>query len=391
MNKLSRIALIAFSCAAFILTKPLSSSAFTSSDLDDSNEALNSLAVPLKMLRFDLQNTSRALVDENIIETSDASSASVPATTNLYVVNSVGAIFSRYDLDTGTLLQTNILSAGPRSATIGGQNQDVFVSTIGSATQVLRYDRTGNFLSVFAADQGGAALSNPGALKFGSNNGNLFVANAGTTSIPGFISQFDKDTGGFLGVFASNGSSFRPSGITFGADSNLYVSDSASKNILQFNGSTGALLGTFASNSNLLNPGDLAFGPNGNLFVGNATGNLTSNILQFNGATGAFINTFTSGTSLGNIGGFAFGPDNNLYVADSLNLRIAEFDGTTGAFIKNFATNSSSNDLIDPVGVVFGPAPVPEPSMGVGLPSLLLLGAYFKSKKRRSGEEKAAE
>jgi sugar lactone lactonase YvrE len=388
MNKLSRIALIGFSCAALILTKPLSSSAFTPSDLDASNDALNSLAVPLKMLRFDLQNTSRGLASENIIDTSDTFSASLPSTTNLYVVNSVGAIFSRYDPATGTLLQTNVLSAGPRSVTIGGQNQDVFVSTIGSATQVLRYDRSGNFLSTFAADQGGAALSNPGALKFGSNNGNLFVANAGTASISGFISQFDKDTGGFLGVFASNGSSFRPSGIAFGADSNLYVGDNASKTVLRFNGTTGALLGTFASNSNLLNPGDLAFGPNGNLFVGNTTGNLTGNILQFNGTTGAFINTFTSGTTLGNPSSFAFGPDNNLYVTDSLNLRIAEFDGTTGAFIKNFATNSSSNDLIDPVGLVFGPAPVPEPAMGVGLPSLLLLGAYFKSKKHRNASGK---
>jgi sugar lactone lactonase YvrE len=383
MSKLSKTTLLAFSCAILALTNSSPALAFTSSDLDASSDALASLAVPLKMLRFSSQDRPNTVADENLLNSSEASVQALSAFSNLYAVNTTGAILSRYDSSTGTLAQTTQISAFPQAITIGGSNQDLFVSTISTSDVVIRrYDKGGNFLNIFATDQGGAALLNPGALKFSPSNGNLFVSNAGDSSVSGFISQFDKDTGAFLGVFASNGSSFRPSGITFGTDSNLYVSDSASKNILRFNGSTGALLGTFASNSSLLNPGDLAFGPNGNLFVGNTTGNLAGNILQFNGTTGAFINTFTSGTSLGNIGGFAFGPDNNLYVADSLNLRIAEFDGTTGAFIKNFATNSSSNDLIDPVGLVFGPAPVPEPAMGVGLPSLLLLGAYFRSKKR---------
>jgi hypothetical protein len=390
MNKLSKIALVASSCIALTFIKPVPSLAFTSSELDGSNDALSSLAVPLKMLRFGLQNTSRSLISENLLNPEDTPSSAVSGTENLYVVNAAGAIFSRYDSASGTLLQTNVLSAGPRSVTIGGANQDVFVSTVSAnLTGVLHYDRQGNFLNIFAADQGGTALLSPGSLKFSPNSGNLIVANAGGSSTPGFISQFDKDTGSFLDAFASNGNSFVPTGITFGSDKNLYVGDGATKNILRFDGTSGTLLGTFASNSNLLNPGDLAFGPNGNLFVGNATGNLTGNILQFNGTTGAFINTFTSGTTLGNPGGFAFGPDNNLYVTDSLNLRIAEFDGTTGAFIKNFATNSSSNDLIDPVGLVFGPAPVPEPAMGAGLPSLLLMGAYFRRKKHhcRNGKK----
>jgi hypothetical protein len=385
VNKLSRIALVAFSCAALTLNKPLPSFAFTSLDLDASNDALSSLAVPLKMLRFSSQDAPNSVADESLLDSTDSSPLPLATVSNLYVVSSL-AVLSRYDSTTGTLLQTNGINEGPRALTIGGANQDVFVSRFSArtGTGIDRYDRAGNFLGVFATDQSGAALFNPGSLKFSPINGNLLVANAGNSSVAGFISQFDKDTGSFLGVFAANGGSFKPSGIAFGTDNNLYVSDNASKSILQFNGTSGALLGTFASGSNLVNPGDLAFGPSGSLFVGNTTGNLTGNILKFNGTT---FDTFTSGTTLGPPGGFAFGPDNNLYVTDSLNLRVAEFDGTTGAFIKNFATNSSSNDLINPVGLVFGPAPVPEPAMGAGLPSLLLMGAYFRSKMWQIGKK----
>jgi sugar lactone lactonase YvrE len=386
MNKLSRITLAVFSCVALTLTKPLPASAFTSSDLDASDDTLASLAVPLNMLRFSSQNAPNSVVDESLLMTSDSSPVPLATTPNLYVVSSL-SVLSRYDSTTGTLLQTNGINDGPRALTIGGANQDVFVSRFSArtGTGIDQYDRAGNFLGVFATDQGGAALFNPGSLKFSPNSGNLIVANAGDSSTPGFISQFDKDTGSFQGVFASNGASFIPTGITFGTDSNLYVGDSATKNILRFDGTSGALLGTFASNSNLLNPGNLAFGSNGNLFVGNVTGNLTGNILQFDKTTGAFINVFASGGGLGIPTGFAFGSDNNLYVADALNNKVLEFDGTTGAFIKNFATNSSSNDLLSPADLVFGPAPVPEPAMGLGLPSLLLMGAYFRSKKYREG------
>jgi outer membrane protein assembly factor BamB len=391
MSNLLKTTLLAFSCLALTLVKPLPSPAFMPSDLDASNDAMASLAVPLKMMRFSLQDKLNASVSEGLPTGSEESISTLSTLSNLYVVNGLSATLSRYDSTSRTFLQTTSIGGGPQAATLGGANQDLFVSSISTTTQINRYDRNGVFLGAFATDQGGAALLSPGALKFGSSNGNLFVANAGELTSGGFVSQFDKDTGSFLGVFASNGSSFKPTGITFGSDSNLYVGDSATKSVLRFNGATGSLLGTFASDTSLLNPGDLAFGPNGNLFVGNATGNLVGNILQFNGTTGAFINVFTSGGGLGIPTSFAFGPDNNLYIADGLNDKILEFDGTTGAFIKNFATNSSSNDLIDPVGLVFGSAPVPEPAMGAGLPSLLLMGAYIKSKKYKGRNQKRAK
>jgi sugar lactone lactonase YvrE len=377
VNKLSRIALVAFSYVALTVTRPLPSFAFTSSDLDTSNDALASLAVPLKMLRFSSQSTPTAQAEANFLNSGDLSPLPLATAPNLYVVTS-------YDSATGALLQVSTIGGGPEAATIGGANQDIFVTSIGQTTQINRYDRNGTFLGVFATAQSGAALLDPGSLKFSPNSGNLLVSNLGDTSTPGFISQFDKDTGSFLNVFASNGNSFKPTGLTFGADSNLYVSDSASKSILRFNGSTGALIGTFASDSNILGIGDLAFGSNGNLFLGNSTSNLTGNVLQFNGTTGAFINAFTSGTSLGAPSSLAFGPDNNLYVADFTNNKIVEFDGASGAFIKDFATNSSGNTLVAPVGLIFGPAPVPEPAVGAGLPSLLLMGTYFRSKKHHN-------
>jgi sugar lactone lactonase YvrE len=388
MNKLSRITLATFLCTVLTLAKPLPASAFIASDLDASDDALASLAVPLKMLRFSSQNTLDPLVDNSIAEFPSTPVTPLSAVPNLYVVTSFDNRINRYDSTTGELLQTSAIGGGPRAATIGGTNQDIFVSSESQITTINRYDRNGVFLGVFATDQNGEALLSPGSLKFSPTSSNLLVSNQGFGS-PGFISQFDKDAGAFLGVFASNGDSFTPTGIAFGIDSNLYVGDIASNSILRFNGTTGALIGTFASNSNLKSPGDIAFGPNGNLFVGNSTGNLTGNILQFNGTTGAFINIFSSGTNLGAPSSLAFGPDNNLYVADFINSKIVEFDGTSGAFIKDFATNTSGNTLVDPVAVIFGPAPVPEPVVGFGFPGLLLAGAYLKSKKTRTEKQKA--
>ncbi|MBC7883787.1 MAG: NHL repeat-containing protein [Anaerolineae bacterium] len=388
MKRLSRATLFTFSLLALALSKPLPSLAFTSLDLDASNDALASLAVPLKMLRFNSQEALNPSIDSGFSSQDNALTTLLSATPNLYVVGSFFATLSRYDSTTGALLQTSSIGGGPEAATIGGTNQDIFVSSQSQITTINRYDRNGVFLGVFATDQNGEALLSPGSLKFSPISSNLLVSNQGLGS-PGFISQFDKDTGNFLGIFASNGSSFIPTGITFGADNNLYVGDSATKNILRFNGTTGALIGTFASNSNLISPGDLAFGPNGNLFVGNSTGNLTGNILQFNGTTGAFINTFTSGTNLGTPSSLAFGLDNNLYVADFTNNKIVQFDGTSGAFIKDFATNTSGNALDSPVAVIFAPAPIPEPIVGFGFPGLLLAGAYLKSKKNRTEKQKA--
>ncbi len=399
MKKLSKITLFTFSLIALTLTKPLPSLAFTSPDLDSSNDALASLAVPLKMLRFSSQEVPSSEVDSSISNSNNASIIPLSATPNLYAVTSIDARINRYDSSTGALLQVAPIGGRPRSATIGGTNQDIFVSSVGQTTQINRYDRNGVLLGVFATDQSFEALYEPGPLKFSPINGNLFVSNAGDTTAPGFISQFDKDTGAFLGVFASNGNSFKPSGIAFGNDSNLYVGDIASNSILRFNGTTGALIGTFASDPNLQNPSDITFGPNGNLFVGSSlnnsngspSGNLTGSVLQFNGSTGALINVFTSGTTLGALSSLAFGPDNNLYVADFINNKIVQFDGTTGAFIKDFATNTSGNTLVNPVAVIFAPEPIPEPVVGFGFPGLLLVGAYLKFKKNRIDTDSSPE
>jgi hypothetical protein len=65
MYKLSKITLAVFSCLALTFTKQLPSLAFTSSDLDASNDSLASLAVPLKMLRFSSQDSPNTVADES--------------------------------------------------------------------------------------------------------------------------------------------------------------------------------------------------------------------------------------------------------------------------------------------------------------------------------------
>jgi len=277
-----------------------------------------------------------------------------------------------------------------------------------SATDnVLQYDgTTGAFVNVFAQF---GEIDGPQAMTFGPD-GNLFVASLNSTSGPDFsplITVYDGTTGGYLGVFASGtnlpdvfkdmafgpddnlyvacfcfsqellvgqpqvrrydgntgafidafasgGGLDSPSGILFGPDGNLYVSNASSDEVLRYDGTTGDFIDVFASGGGLDSPQVLAFGPDNNLYVTSA---LTDNVLRYDGTTGAFIDVFASGGGLDGPRGLAFGPDGDLYVT-SLTSQVLRYDGTTGAFVDVFASGSG---LSDPTYLLF--RPVPEPSM----------------------------
>ena len=70
----------------------------------------------------------------------------------------------------------------------------------------------------------------------------------------------------------------------------LFVSSTATNQILEYDSTTGAPIGTGAfvpaGSAGLSLPIGLTFGPNGNLFVGGAG---TNQVLEFNGTSGALL------------------------------------------------------------------------------------------------------
>jgi DNA-binding beta-propeller fold protein YncE len=159
------------------------------------------------------------------------------------------------------------------------------------------------------------------------------------------VLRYDDTTGAFLGTFATGLPNDRPSGMTVGADGNLYVGMNNfgppfQSFIRRFNGQTGAFIDTFAFGGGLSGPGRLVFGPDGNLYVASFGGiGPNSKVIRYNGITGAFIDDFVPVGSGGLSGaeGLVFGPDGNLYVTSRVTNQVLRYDGLSGAFLGVFA------------------------------------------------------
>lgn len=165
------------------------------------------------------------------------------------------------------------------------------------------------------------------------------------TGIQGTIKRFDLSTGAFLGDFVSSNLTY-PTGLAWGPDGNLYVSDFSAGSILRFDGFSGEFLGAFATASQ---PFALTFGTDKNLYVANNSGQ----VLRFNGQTGAFMDTFIPAPPIGTSTGLAF-HDNFLYVAYLTGGPgiLKKFDAFTGAFVTNVYSDFSGNGPRSPQ---FGP------------------------------------
>jgi len=223
---------------------------------------------------------------------------------------------------------------------------------------VLRYDGTsGAFSNYFVPfDYSGAGrLTIPFALKFGPN-GNLYVTSQTTTGpTRGRILRYHGTTGAFLDTFAPDGRGglTAPFDLVFGADGDLYVSDSRN-GVLRYNGLTGAFLGAFvAEGSGGLNGAyGLTFGPDGNLYV-SSIGN--DAVLRFNGTNGLFIDSFVPSGSggLDSPRGLAFGLDRNLYVCSAGNRAVLRFSGTTGTFMDAIVPPGSAGNSGGPNFLTF--------------------------------------
>jgi streptogramin lyase len=168
--------------------------------------------------------------------------------------------------------------------------------------------------------------------------GKLYVGDAGAND----IARYDAATGAFIDVFVPAGSGGMgqefgvPQEFNFGPDGNLYVASpptaATTSKVLRFNGTTGAFIDVFVGSDAVSNPSGLTFGPNGDLYVTNDEG-----VNRYSGRTGALIQTFVGQGSGGLSGpvGIRFGPDGNFYVASSTNGQILRYN-KNGRFIDAF-------------------------------------------------------
>jgi len=160
------------------------------------------------------------------------------------------------------------------------------------------------------------------------------------TSSPNFtpgnstIKKYNETTGAFIDTFVDKGVLSLSSGITFGADGDLYANDQGYAyddngttkygRIVKFDGQTGDFLGEFIPGSTLTAnglqfPEDLLFGPDGDLYVSGLGG---GGVQRFDGTTGAYIDTVADTNSNDQAliaAGLNFGPDGNLYISSVLN------------------------------------------------------------------------
>jgi|GEM_PF-1188400 len=175
------------------------------------------------------------------------------------------------------------------------------------------------------------------------------------------VVEFDR-AGSTIGDFvpASLGGLTHPTGITLGANGNVFVSSSGTDAVLEYDVVSGAFVGSFvaAGAGGLEAPFGLEFGLNGNLFV--TSGHTHGQVLEFDGSTGAFIRILVADADSGGLTeprGMAFKPDGNLLVASFATRSVLEYDGATGNLIRKF--NNAGTDVAvttaGPWGVRIGP------------------------------------
>jgi streptogramin lyase len=219
---------------------------------------------------------------------------------------------------------------------------DLYVGNFfGNDSDILKYNgNTGAFQSVFVPF---TVDSFPLGGAFGAD-GNLYVSNSNTDT----VLRVNGTTGALINTFASVDDA---AGLKFGPNGNLYVVTSSSPGfVTQLNGTTGSMISQMTG-GNLSDPEGITIGRDGNIYVANG-----ASVVRFNGTTGAFMDVFVAAGSGGLSGGrdVTFGADGNLYATSSgATGGVLKYDGTTGAFLGAFV--GSASDLSLPRGLVFGP------------------------------------
>jgi len=230
-------------------------------------------------------------------------------------------------------------------------------------------------LQQVAAANGEANFA-PAGLGFGPD-GNLYVVMNGGRGIAGNDGvvrfKIDSTSNGLLygnqATVVGSGSLFsEPTMLAFGpgGSSDLYVSSGLTKTVVKITDATGAAptASEFiaAGAGGLVYPSGLTWGPNGDLFVTDLadTGASQGQILAFN-ADGTFDSVFAGGSSFGTPGSLqfqfpsaaVFDTGGNLYTA---NLGPAYPPNQQGSIFKYDSTGSFTNALVTPASFPASPA-----------------------------------
>lgn len=191
--------------------------------------------------------------------------------------------------------------------------------------------------------------------------GDLYV----TTWLTHKVVQFDGQTGAYVGDFvpAGSGGVFRPYGLTWAANGNLFVvsegTSSGMTGVVEYDGDTGALVGwpvgpepfpTTVATGWLVWPSYMAIGSGGNLYV---SGQGNGAVHKYDGQSGDWMGTFAiGGLSPGGLRypqGLTFGPNGNLFVISGYDAAnptgegrgIMEYHHATGRLVRVFATDDT--------------------------------------------------
>jgi hypothetical protein len=311
----------------------------------------------------------------------------------------LGAINIDFNVLPSTQLPYNRTSKVTRTQPSNREGTFLIGNTRGN--NILRFDgKTGNFLGEFIT-AGSGGLVAPDTIIFGPDgngdgNSDIYVASgdkAGNSRENGAsaILRYDGITGAFIDRFVGDnpntaadetGGLFRPYGLAFSPDGNLYASSFLSDKIIRYDGKTGQFIDVFASGNQqaggLNGPNGLLFAPDGFLYVttqgsvarnGQAdfSANFPSQVLRYNPETrefSIFASPDPSPRSFGftSLLGMAIGPvDGDLYVSDFAN-DIRRYNLQSGELIEVLPTNytgtSPSSNFIgslafSPIGNLF--------------------------------------
>jgi sugar lactone lactonase YvrE len=311
----------------------------------------------------------------------------------------LGAINIDFNVLPSTQLPYNRTSKVTRTQPSNREGTFLIGNTRGN--NILRFDgKTGNFLGEFVT-AGSGGLVAPDTIIFGPDgngdgNSDIYVASgdkAGNSRENGAsaILRYDGITGEFIDRFVGDnpntqtdetGGLFRPYGLAFSPDGNLYASSFLSDKILRYDGKTGQFLDVFASGNQqaggLNGPNGLLFAPDGFLYVttqgsvarndrADFSDNFPSQVLRYNPVSkefSIFASPDPSPRSFGfaSLLGMAIGPvDGDLYVSDFAN-DIRRYNLKSGELIEVLPTNytgtSPSSNFIgslafSPIGNLF--------------------------------------
>jgi len=257
----------------------------------------------------------------------------------------------QYDGVTGTLVGVFASGLSEPTYMLVGADGSLYVSNAGDDT-VRRLDgQTGADLGPFVTS-GSGGLSSPQGLVLKKTDGNLVVASRDSIE----LLEYDSETGAFLNllVHASAGL-ITPTGLVTrpDPDTSLYVTDWASSGMFQFT-ALGTLLKAWAPPGQGGFPTGVVVNANGDFLVCDEFNHSVREWpgdLQF----GALDLVAAGSGGLNSPQDVVIGDDGHVYVVSRGTNSVKRYDGTSGAYIDDFA----STGLVDPIGLVFQPAPPP--------------------------------